>query len=389
MADGAETITARTVSSIGDIGGEQWDRLLKDCAYPYNPFVSYAFLDALERSGSVAPETGWAPMHIVLEHQGAIVAAAPLYVKSHSQGEYVFDHHWADAYERAGGRYYPKLVCAAPFTPVPGPRLLAKDTATKRTLAAAIAQIAGQLGVSSLHANFIEPEDATLFEQPLYMARTGTQFHWRNRGYETFDDFLAALSSRKRKAVKRERRDALAAGLVIQRLRGDAITERHWDAFWRFYQDTGARKWGQPYLTRSFFSEIAETMRDDLLFIAAERNGMPVAGALNFIGGDALYGRYWGCTEHHPFLHFEVCYHQAVDFAIAEGLSRVEAGAQGEHKIARGYEPVRTHSAHWIRDPSFRDAIDKYLENERVHGEAEIDVLSQYTPFKKGKNENT
>jgi hypothetical protein len=382
MPDGAEALTARTLASIRDIGAASWDALVNPPDQPFNPFVSFAFLAALEDSRSTGPDAGWAPMHLVLEDGGGIAGAAPLYAKGHSQGEYVFDHHWADAYARAGGRYYPKLLCAAPFTPVPGPRLCAADTARRRSLALALRQIAQQTGVSSAHVNFISKDEQDLLGEAGFLARMGEQFHWFNRGYDTFDDFLSALSSRKRKAIRRERRDAVADGLVIRRLVGAEIAERHWDAFWRFYQDTGARKWGRPYLTKRFFRLIAETMGECLLLIVAERAGEPVAGALHFIGGDALFGRYWGCVEAHRFLHFELCYHQAVEFAIARGLSRVEAGAQGEHKIARGYEPVATYSAHWIANEGFRDAIARYLEAERAQTGVEIEALKSYTPFK-------
>lgn len=382
MPDGSDAALARTVSSIADIDSACWNRLANPDPARRNPFVSHEFLSALERSKSVAPETGWAPMHLVLERAGRIAGVAPVYAKGHSQGEYVFDHHWADAYARAGGRYYPKLLNAAPFTPVPGPRLLAPEGPDKQMLAGALRQAADQTGASSAHVNFIADADKTALAEAGFMLRMGEQYHWFNRGYARFDDFLAALASRKRKAIKRERREA-AEGLVIRRLTGGEITERHWDAFWLFYQDTGARKWGHPYLTRTFFRLIAETMADSLLLIVAERNGEPIAGALNFIGGDALYGRYWGCTEDVPFLHFELCYHQAVEFAIERSLKRVEAGAQGQHKIARGYEPVPTWSAHWISNESFRDAIARYLESEREETGLEIEALKDFTPFRK------
>lgn len=382
MADGAPILTARTVSSIEEIGESAWNRLVANTSDTYHPFISYAFLHALETSGSVGTETGWMPFHMVLEQDSEIIGTAPLYVKMNSQGEYVFDHHWADAYRRAGGRYYPKLVCAAPFTPVPGPRFLSENDDHRQAMAGAIIQLAEQFGASSAHINFVTKGTAKTLMSAGFLPRQGTQFHWHNRDYSSFDDFLSTFSSRKRKAVKRERREAVADGLVIRQLQGNEITEEHWDAFWEFYQDTGARKWGEPYLTRKFFDQIAETMSSSLLLIVAEREGLPIAGALNFIGGDTLYGRYWGCTEDHPFLHFEICYHQAVEYAVNHGLQRVEAGAQGEHKLARGYEPVVTHSAHWIRDPSFRTAIANYLEQERAQGEAEIEILDQYTPYK-------
>ena len=383
MPDGADALTARTVSSIREIDAGTWNALANPPDQPFNPFVAYEFLDALEASKSVAPETGWAPMHLIMEDCGGVAGLAPLYAKGHSQGEYVFDHHWADAYARAGGRYYPKLLSAAPFTPVPGPRLLAASADAKLNLAAGLRQVTDKMGISSAHVNFIGDDDREALLRAGFLPRLGEQYHWFNRGYETFDDFLAALSSRKRKTVRRERRDAVADGVVIRRLTGAEIEERHWNAFWLFYQDTGARKWGHPYLTRTFFRLIAESMADRLLMIVAERGGEPVAGALNFIGGDALYGRYWGCTEDIPFLHFEVCYHQAVEFAIERGLSRVEAGAQGQHKIARGYEPVATWSAHWIGDEGFRAAIERYLEAEREQTGAEIEELKTFTPFRK------
>ncbi len=381
MPDGSDSVLVRTTSSMAEIDAAGWNRLANPEPSAYNPFVSHEFLSALEESKSVSPETGWAPMHLLVEEAGALVGAAPLYVKGHSQGEYVFDHHWADAYEHAGGRYYPKLLCAAPFTPVPGPRLLAASPQTKSILAQALRQATQQIGASSAHVNFTEDSDKTALENAGFLPRMGEQYHWFNRGYDSFGDFLSALTSRKRKAVRRERREA-ANGLVIKRLTGAEITERYWDAFWLFYQDTGARKWGHPYLTRSFFRIIAETMAEKILLIVAERQGEPIAGALNFIGGNALFGRYWGCTEDVPFLHFELCYHQAVEFAIERRLERVEAGAQGQHKIARGYEPIPTWSAHWIQNENFRAAISRYLDAERRQTGLEIEALKDYTPFK-------
>ncbi|WP_411820195.1 GNAT family N-acetyltransferase [Hyphococcus formosus] len=382
MPDGSETVTARTLASIGEIRADIWNDLANPPGAPYNPFVSHEFLLALEKSKSVAPEVGWAPMHLVLESADKTLAIAPLYAKGHSQGEYIFDHHWADAYARAGGNYYPKLLCAVPFTPAQGPRLLAKDTTAKRHLAQALVQVTETIGASSTHVNFIMNEDKDALEQSGYLLRMGEQYHWLNNGYGSFDDFLEALSSRKRKAIRRERREA-QKDVTIRRLVGDEITERYWDAFWTFYQDTGARKWGTPYLTRSFFREIASLMPERILMIVAEQDEIPIAGALNMIGGDTLYGRYWGCTVDIPFLHFELCYHQAIDFAIEAGLSRVEAGAQGDHKIARGYEPVATWSAHWLRDERFRDAIARYLDAERRNIDDEITALKDFTPFKK------
>ena len=382
MADGSHSILARTLSSIHEVDAAIWNGLANPDPSTFNPFVSHEFIAALEESNSVSPEAGWAPMHLVIEEAGAICGAAPLYVKSHSQGEYVFDHHWADAFTRAGGQYYPKLVSAAPFTPVPGPRLLARNDSDKHNLALALRQVIAQTVVSSGHVNFINDNDKDVLVRAGFLLRMGEQYHWFNKNYESFDDFLSALSSRKRKAIRRERREAGDA-LAIRRLIGAEITERHWDAFWEFYQDTGARKWGYPYLTRSFFRLLAERMPERLLFIVAERGGEPIAGALNMIGGDALYGRYWGCAEDVPFLHFELCYHQAVEFAIEHGLKRVEAGAQGQHKIARGYEPVPTWSAHWIANESFREAIAQYLTAERNQTDREIEALKDFTPFRK------
>jgi hypothetical protein len=383
MADGgdrpAEKI--RVIASINDADAAQWNDIMAAGGTAANPFVSHEFLRALENSKSASAESGWAPFHFLLEEGDRIVAAAPCYLKSHSFGEYVFDHHWADAYERAGGRYYPKLLCAVPFTPVPGPRICGASRESRSALAAALVQAARQRRLSSVHINFVSDVAAGELQEQGWLIRRGVQYHWFNRGYRSYDDFLAALSSRKRKTLKRERRDA-AVGVSIRRLTGRNIDARAWDAFWTFYQDTGGRKWGRPYLSRCFFSEIAESMADRLMMVIAEHDGRPIAGALNFIGGDALYGRYWGRIEDRPFLHFEVCYHQAIEFAIERGLARVEAGAQGEHKIARGYEPVTTHSAHWIADSSFRSAIAQHLDRERSAIDAEIAELRSLTPFK-------
>lgn len=385
MADGdaARASTMLVLSSIHEVAAQIWNDLASPPGAPFNPFISHEFLAALERSKSVSPESGWAPSHILIESRGAVVAAAPLYVKSHSFGEYVFDQLWAQAYERAGGRYYPKVLCASPFTPVPGPRLLARSREHKALVAAAIIELTDHIGASSAHVNFNTDEDMSALAAQGFLPRAGIQYHWFNRGYDSFDDFLDALTSRKRKALKRERRDA-TVGLVIRRLVGREIDERVWSAFWTFYQNTGARKWGKPYLTRAFFREIAETMADRLMMIVAEDLGRPIAGALNFIGGDCLFGRYWGRTEDRPFLHFEVCYHQAIEFAIERGLSRVEAGAQGEHKIARGYEAVTTRSAHWIKNPAFRAAISRYLDEERPGVGANVVAIAQMAPFKAG-----
>ncbi|NHK27358.1 N-acetyltransferase [Parvularcula flava] len=384
MADGSSTLAARTISSLDEIDREAWDALANPADCPYHPFVSWDFLHALEASGSVRPETGWQPFHLLLEEGDALIGAMPLYVKGHSQGEYVFDYAWADAYERAGGKYYPKLLSAVPFTPVPGPRLLARDDGARLQLAGAATQIAEKFAFSSLHINFLQPEEARIGDALGLLRRSGQQYHFTNHGYDSFDDFLGELASRKRKNLRKEREKIPAEGVEIEWITGSDITEEHLDAFWIFYQDTGARKWGTPYLTRTFFRLLIERMADKVLLVMAKRDGQYIAGALNMIGGDTLYGRYWGCTEHVPFLHFEVCYYQAIDYAIANGLTRVEAGAQGEHKIARGYEPVETHSAHWIRDDNFRTAIARYLEDERAHNEADIDILKHYTPYRKG-----
>ncbi len=381
MADGADGLIARTVSSIDDVDASSWNALANPSDQAFNPFVAHEFLSALEDSKSVSPEAGWAPMHLVMEDAGAIVGVVPLYLKGHSQGEYIFDHHWADAYARAGGRYYPKLLSAAPFTPAQGPRLLTTPS-YKFNLASALRQVTTQLGASSLHVNFLTEDDRQALTMTEYLIRMGEQYHWFNRGYQSYEDFLGTLSSRKRKTIRRERREAIES-VTIRHLIGDDITDAHWDAFWQFYQDTGARKWGQPYLTRSFFRLIAERMPECILLIIADRDCHPVAGALNFIGGDTLYGRYWGCTEDVSFLHFELCYHQAIDFAIAHGLKRVEAGAQGQHKISRGYEPVPTWSAHWFSNENFSSAIERYLEAECEQTGMEIESLKAFTPFKK------
>lgn len=383
MADGGDSQTLQTARSIAGIGREAWDACANPPNRPYDPFISYDFLSALEDSKSVGVEAGWEPLHLALEETGRIAGVAPLYLKAHSQGEYVFDHHWADAYQRAGGSYYPKLTAAAPFTPVPGRRLLAETPAQQAALAAGIRALAIQLRVSSAHVNFIAADEERALAQSEFLPRRGVQYHWFNRGYASFDDFLGALASRKRKAIRRERDAALESGVKISRLIGPDIKERHWAAFWAFYQDTGNRKWGRPYLTQEFFFLIGERMARNVLLVIAERGGVPIAGALNFIGGNAAFGRYWGCTEYHPFLHFELSYHQAIEFAIEHKLSRVEAGAQGEHKIARGYEPVETLSAHWIADANFRVAINRYLQDERAQNTAEMSAIATMTPFRK------
>ena len=372
-------MTARIARGVSEVAAADWNA----CAGTGNPFLSHAFLSLLEGSGSVGGRSGWTPLPIIVDGaDGRPAAIAPAYAKTHSQGEYVFDHGWADAWERAGGSYYPKLQVAVPFTPVPGPRLLLREGAEPAPLIAAIEAVVDQNGLSSAHATFVEPAQLPAFEAAGWLLREGVQFHWANRDYGSFDDFLADLASRKRKNLRKERA-AATQGLTIRHLTGAEITEAHWDAFWTFYQDTGSRKWGRPYLTRAFFSMLGEALGDRVLLILAERGGVPIAGALNLIGADALYGRYWGCTEDVPFLHFELCYYQAIDAAIARGLARVEAGAQGEHKLARGYAPVATWSAHYIPDPSFRRAVADFVARERLAVEREAEMLGELTPFRK------
>lgn len=383
MADGGDPFEVSLVRGVIEIDAAEWNSLAAPLGRPTNPFVSFEFLAALECSGSVGPGTGWEPQHLTMRRGGRLVGAAPLYCKTHSLGEYVFDHHWADAYSRAGGRYYPKLLCAPPFSPVPGPRLLVSDDAHRAPLAAALVEVARRAGHSSLHANFLTREDDSAFVAAAALQRTGVQYHWFNRGYRDFEDFIDAFASRKRKQVRRERREAVSTGISVRRLIGKDATSAYWDAFWDFYQDTGSRKWGQPYLTRTFFQLLVEAIPDRILLIVAERAGRPVGGALNLIGDDALYGRYWGAIEHHPYLHFELCYYQAIEFAIERGLARVEAGAQGEHKLARGYEPVKTRSAHWIADLRFREAVGAYLARERAEMDGMIASLSDLAPYRK------
>lgn len=375
-----EPVVARVAEGVASFNAADWDA----CAGTADPFLGHAFLAALEDSGSVTAAAGWRPLPIAIDGpDGRPAAVMPAYLKSHSLGEYVFDHGWAEAYERAGGAYYPKLQIAVPFTPVPGRRLLARDPAMAPALIAAAEKLVEANGLSSAHATFILPQERALFERAGWLLRADSQFHWLNPGFASFDNFLATLSSRKRKAIRRERAEAVE-GLEIVHLSGAQITEAHWDAFWAFYQDTGARKWGHPYLTRAFFSLLGERLADKLLLILALRDGAPIAGALNVIGAEALYGRYWGALEEVPFLHFELCYYQAIEAAIARGLTRAEAGAQGAHKLARGYVPVPTWSAHFIADPGFRRAVADYLASERPAVGREIAALSQMTPFRKG-----
>ena len=372
-------LVAKLGGSVGAFGEAAWDALVPDA----NPFMRHGFLTALEDSGSVGEGTGWQPAPIVIENEcGDLLAALPAYLKGHSQGEYVFDHNWAEAYERAGGRYYPKLQIAAPFTPATGPRLLLRDPAFAAPLLSAAEQLCAQNGFSSANATFIEPAQAPLFEAAGWLPRHDIQFHWSNRDYGNFEDFLAGLSSRKRKDLRKERA-AAQAEVTIVRLRGAEIRPEHWDAFWVFYQDTGQRKWGTPYLTRAAFDLIGERLGDAVLLILAFQHGLPIAGAMNMIGHDALYGRYWGCVREVRFLHFELSYYQAIDAAIELGLKRIEAGAQGGHKLARGYEPVQTTSAHWIADPGFRAAIADFLDRERAGVAADANYLETRTPFRK------
>ena len=385
------TDTAELLDSMAAIPAQDWDALACPEAAtgrPIDPFTTHRFLAALEASGSTGEGTGWQARPLVLRDQGRTVAAMPLYVKGHSQGEYIFDHGWAEAYARAGGRYYPKLQVAVPFTPATGRRFLG-DPAHRAALMQAAIGVTQQNGLSSLHVTFCTEDEAqalTGFEGTLH--RITQQFHWENHGYASFDDFLAQLSSRKRKMIRKERETARAHGLTIRALTGDQIEPSHWDAFWLFYQDTGNRKWGTPYLTRAFFDAVQATMRDDALLVLAFDGDRPVAGALNFIGRETLYGRYWGCVADYPCLHFELCYYQAIDWAIAQGLSRVEAGAQGEHKLARGYLPSAVHSLHWIADPGFAKAVARYLDQERRAVGEEMEILTAYGPFRKVETED-
>ncbi len=395
------SLRVRLVPSMADIDAAAWDA----CANPpglvvaqddpqkerYNPFLSHAFLLACEASGSAVAKSGWGGAHVLVEDaQGKLVAAAPAYLKAHSMGEYVFDWSWAEAYERAGGDYYPKLLSAVPFTPVTGRRLLVApgdvEAEARETLLAGLAAVREKTNASSIHVNFLPKAEWDAMGDAEFMKRTGKQFHFFNRGYGSFDGFLEQLASRKRKMIRRERKDALANDISIEKLTGAQITEAHWDAFYNFYLDTGARKWGRPYLTRKFYSLIGQSMADRILLVMASRNGRMIAGAINFIGDDALYGRNWGCIEEHPFLHFELCYYQAIEFACERGLSRVEAGAQGEHKLARGYEPVPTYSAHQIADPRLARAVREFLVHEREQVEEQIEDYAEHVPFKKAQD---
>jgi len=382
---GASSFTARLLPSIDAVSAADWDALIPAGNHP---FLSHRFLHALEASGCASVETGWAPRHLWVEDEaGAVIAAAPLYAKSHSQGEYVFDHGWADALERAGIPYYPKLQCAVPFTPASGPRLLSPTPHGRQALLGAMAQACDQLDCSGAHLTFLNAEDRAATDAAGFLQRTDRQFHFINRGYETFDDFLGSFASRKRKNIRKERA-AAQDGVTIRRLTGDDLKPEHWDVFYRCYLDTGQRKWGRPYLNREFFARIHETMADDIVLVMAFLDdggvdGDPVAAALNFIGSDALYGRNWGALVHKPFLHFELCYYQAIEAGLERGLPRVEAGAQGEHKLARGYEPVTTHSAHYLAHPGLADAVGDYLDRERAAVDWDVKALARHVPFRK------
>lgn len=383
--DGAGATSISVLSALADIGRAEWDVIANPPGAPFDPFLKWDFLHALEASGCASAASGWQPAHLIARDAGgALIGAMPLYAKDHSYGEYVFDHAWADALHRSGGRYYPKLQCAVPFTPVPGRRILARAPGVERALAQAAINVASQAHASSVHMTFASGAQCADVASLGYLTRVGLQYHWFNRGYACFADFLSDLSSQRRKSIRRERERA-AEGLVIRRLRGAEITEGDWDFFFRCYMDTGSRKWGQPYLNRAFFTLLGERMAEHCVLFVAETEGRPVASALNLIGGEALYGRYWGRVVDVPFLHFELCYYQAIELAIELGLPRVEAGAQGEHKLARGYVPVQTYSAHWIAHPGLRQAVRRYLESETPAVVDEGEALMAATPFKKGE----
>jgi len=388
MADGGDALTVRIIETIDELSAAEWDA----CAGTGNPFTSHAFLAALESSGSATAKTGWAPHHLVAQDAaGRVLGVAPNYLKSHSYGEYVFDHGWADAYRRAGGSYYPKLQVAVPFTPVPGRRLLCRpgDTAdgARAALIEALRTLVERAGLSSAHATFCSEEEARSFAEAGWLIRRGFQYHWSNDGYRSFDDFLARLNHSKRKTIKRERREVAAQGLSVEMLTGAALTPAHWDAFFELYIATSDRKWGSPYLTREFFHELGRVMPERVALVLARHGDRHVGGALNLIGEDTLYGRNWGGRGDYPFLHFEACYYQAIEFAIGRGLAKVEAGAQGDHKLPRGYLPVPTYSAHWIRDRGFRKAVADFLRREGEMIAHEIASLGDYSPFKKtGEN---
>ena len=384
-------ISLEAVSSIGQISAEEWDSCANPAGQPYNPFVSHAFFSALENSGSAVARTGWAARHLIARENGAIAGLVPCYLKNHSQGEYVFDRGWADAYERAGGRYYPKLQASVPFTPATGRRLLVRPDLDRErirsTLAAGLIGLCQATEASSVHVTFAREDEWKFLGAQGFLLRNDQQFHWHNQAYGSFEDFLGSLNSRHRKAIRRERREALSNGISVHHLTGKEITEEAWDAFFEFYLETGSRKWGRPYLNRAFYSEIDRTMANDVLLVMAKRNNQWIAGAINFIGSETLFGRHWGAVEHHPFLHFEICYYQAIDFAIQRRLRIVEAGAQGEHKLARGYLPQTTYSAHYIADPGLRHAIADYLKRERAYVAEAGRELTDAGPFRKGQDE--
>jgi predicted N-acyltransferase len=370
----------RTLTSLKHISAATWDALANPIEQPYNPFVSHAFLSSLEDSGSATQKSGWAAAHLLLEVNETPIGLVPCYLKNHSMGEYVFDHGWADAFHRAGGQYYPKLQCSIPFTPATGPRLLAtKENQPK--LLAGLQAVTSQLQASSAHITFA-PQETWEAANSSWLKRQDIQFHWHNQNFQTFADFLASLSSNKRKNIRKERAAVVERGISFELLSGKDLTENHWDHFYAFYMDTGSRKWGSPYLTRAFFSLITERMADHILLILAKRDNKIIAGALNFIGSETLYGRNWGCVEDHPFLHFETCYYQAIDFAISKGLKVVEAGAQGEHKLARGYLPVKTHSLHYFAHKGLARAVGEYLEHERAAIDENQQELAAHSPFK-------
>lgn len=386
------TLTATIHPSTASIPAKVWNKLVPATdGKPDNPFLNHAFFLALEQSGSATPQTGWQPQHIVIDQGGTPVGLMPLFLKSHSQGEYVFDHAWADAYERAGGNYYPKLQSSVPFTPATAPKLLVPngDPAIRRALLDTSEQLAERLGASSVHVTFVTNEEEEIATDKNWLTRHDTQFHWYNSNFESFDDFLQTLASRKRKTIRRERRDALADGLRIEWITGDDLTEAHWDAFYDFYMDTGSRKWGRPYLTREFFSRITETMADNVVLMLTYDGDEAIAGALNFVGRDIIYGRNWGCSRDVPFLHFELCYYQAIDYAIAHKLKAVEAGAQGEHKLARGYQPSVTRSIHWVAHQGLHHAIADYLGQEKMAVLEDQVHLERYTPFRKGERQQS
>ena len=376
------TAKISAINSLKDIAADDWNACAKIDGFAFNPFTSHAFLLALELSGSATVKTGWAAQHLVLEKNNKIVGVAPCYLKSHSMGEYVFDHAWADAYTRAGGHYYPKLQTSIPFTPATGPRLLANTAERRAALAQGLIALCQQTKSSSSHITFATKQESEELSSLGWLQRNDIQFHWHNQGYSNFADFLGALSSSKRKNIRKERQAIVDNGITFDLVTGSYLQEVHWDHFYKFYMDTGSRKWGQPYLTRKFFSLINETMKEQTLLVLAKREGKIIAGALNFIGGDTLYGRNWGCLENHPFLHFETCYYQAMDFAISRGLKTVEAGAQGEHKLARGYVPEKTYSLHHLAHPGLSRAVAEYLEHERAAIDENQQELGEHTPFR-------